>query len=205
MSDTGAAAAIDAAGGAETPAAPAAVTVAGIFWVFLYIGATSFGGALPYLRTHLVSRQRWLDDPTFVQLLSISQSLPGLNTTNMAVLVGDRLRGTWGAAVALLGMCLPSMLIMTEVAVLYGRHGERPLVTALLHGVAAAAVGLILATTVQLGRKSLQGVGDMVFVALAVVAVHRFKVSIPLVLLGVGALGVWWYRPRRGAQGAADS
>ena len=50
-------------------------------------------------------RQRWVDDATFVELLAISQTLPGLNATNMSILVGDRLRGTPGAMLAALGMC----------------------------------------------------------------------------------------------------
>ncbi|MGH7893769.1 MAG: chromate transporter, partial [Candidatus Binatia bacterium] len=114
---------------------------------------------------------------------------------NMAVLVGDRLRGIRGAAAALLGICLPSALIMFAVGVVYGHHGDRPTVTAMLHGVAAAAVGLLLATTMQLGRKSLAGVYDFLFVALAALGVHLLHLSVPYVLLGVGALGVWWYRP----------
>ena len=65
-----------------------------LFWVFLVMGATSIGGGVVgYLRAGLVARERWLDDQGFVELLSISQTLPGLNATNMAILVGDRLRG----------------------------------------------------------------------------------------------------------------
>ena len=74
--------------------APKDVTIAQIFGAFLMIGATSFGGGVvAYLRASLVGKHRWVDDKTFVELLSISQTLPGLNATNMAVLVGDRLRG----------------------------------------------------------------------------------------------------------------
>ena len=61
------------------------------------MGATSLGGGVVgYLRSGLVVRERWLDDVTFVELLSISQTLPGLNATNMSILVGDRLRGGMG-------------------------------------------------------------------------------------------------------------
>ena len=75
-----------------------------IFWVFLVMGATSLGGGVVgYLRTGLVVRNNWLDDVTFVELLSISQTLPGLNATNMSILVGDRLHGAWGAGLATLG------------------------------------------------------------------------------------------------------
>src|SRR5262245_29267208 len=114
----------------------ARVSLREIFGAFLMIGATSFGGGvLAYLRSSLVERHRWVDDPTFVQILSISQSLPGLNSTNVAILVGDRLRGGAGAAAALAGICLPGGLIMFAVGMAYGAHGGRPVAEAILHGV----------------------------------------------------------------------
>ena len=76
------------------PTGDARPSLAQIFRVFLVMGATSLGGGVVgYLRTGLVVRHRWVDDVTFVELLSISQTLPGLNATNMSILVGDRLRG----------------------------------------------------------------------------------------------------------------
>lgn len=180
---------------------PADVTLGEIFLAFLLIGATSFGGGvLAYLRSSLVGKHQWIDDPTFVQMLSISQTLPGLNATNMAILVGDRLRGVPGAIVAIVGVCLPGGLIMSAVGVAYGLHGSRPAFTAMLHGTAAAAVGLILAVTVQIGRKSLQGLSDLGFVAIAVSGIHLLNLSVPYVLVGAGALAVWWHRPRPGGK-----
>jgi chromate transporter len=150
----------------------------------------------------LVLEREWIDDKTFIELLGISQTLPGLNATNMAVLVGDRLRGTAGAAAAICGVCLPGAVLMYVVALVYHAHGDRPLGVAALKGVAAAAVGLILATTVQLGRKSLTGIYDLIFVMLTVIGVNRLHQSVPRVLIVLGALATLWYRPRRDAQEA---
>jgi chromate transporter len=174
------------------------VSIGEIFRAFLLIGATSFGGGVvAYLRASLVGKHAWLDDTEFVELLAISQSLPGLNATNMAILVGDRLRGWRGAAAAIVGVCLPGAFLMFAVGVAYGEHGDRPRVDAMLRGVAAAAVGLILATTVQLGRKSLAHAADLVFVFLTAFAVEVLKWSVPAALAAVGALAILWYRPRR--------
>src|SRR5262245_17396673 len=66
----------------DTP--PSDVTLGEIFRAFLLIGATSFGGGVvAYLRSSLVTKHGWVDDEKFVELLSISQTLPGLNATNM--------------------------------------------------------------------------------------------------------------------------
>ncbi len=203
MNETPAAPAIDCKASDATLPLPGKVTISTIFGVFLLIGATSFGGGVvAYLRSSLVGKHGWLDDEKFLELLSISQALPGLNATNMAVLVGDRLRCLPGA---LVGICLPGALIMFVVGMVYGRHGDRPLVTAMLHGVAAAAMGLILATTVQLGRRTLRHTYDLVFVVLTVIGVDLLHQSVPRVLLAVGALGVLWHRPRGGDKERSDS
>ena len=90
-----------------------------IFLQFLIIGATSFGGVVPYLRENLVTKNHWVDDKEFVELLAISQSLPGLNATNMAVLLGDRLQGLDGRVAGIVGICLPGAALMFVVGIIY--------------------------------------------------------------------------------------
>jgi chromate transporter len=188
-------------GPTQVAATAGRVTISRIFLTSLLIGATSFGGGVvAYLRSSLVGKHGWLTDKEFVELLAISQSLPGLNATNMAVLVGDRLRGYAGAIAAICGVCLPGAVLMYGVGITYHAHGDRPLVTAALKGVAAAAVGLILATAVQLSQKSLAHTYDLVFVGLAIIGVNRLHQSVPRVLIAVGLLAILWYRPRRGAK-----
>jgi chromate transporter len=175
----------------------AGVSIGEIFLEFLIIGATSFGGVVPYLRGSLVIKRRWIDDREFVELLSISQSLPGLNATNMAILVGERLRGALGSVAAIVGVCLPGAVIMYVVGVFYRGHGDHVWVTAALKGVAAAAVGLILSTVVGLSKKSLADNFDFVFVALTVIAVNRLHQSVPRTLVAVGLLAILFHRPRK--------
>ena len=139
------------------PASAAPASLGRIFWVFLVMGATSLGGGVVgYLRTGLVVRNSWLDDVTFVELLSISQTLPGLNATNMSILVGDRLRGARARSLATLGMCLPGATLMTAAAYAYGIGGDDPWSKAFLHGIAAGALGLIVVVMVQLGSSVLK-------------------------------------------------
>ncbi len=188
------------------PASPSKTTKASkpdptlmeIFLEFLFIGATSFGGGVvAYLRDGLVGKRKWVSDQEFVEYLAISQSLPGLNATNMAVLVGDSLRGYLGSVVALLGICLPGGLLMSAAGAAYHSSGNEPLANAMLRGVAAAAIGLILATTIKLGKKSLAHAYDLVFVALTVYAVDKLHQSVPRVLIVVGLIAIFWYRPRK--------
>jgi len=79
------------------PCAPAKASVGQIFLEFLVIGISSFGGVVRYLRARLVTKRHWIDDKEFVEMLSISQSLPGVNATNMTILVGEKLCGALGS------------------------------------------------------------------------------------------------------------
>jgi chromate transporter len=175
----------------------ATVSILDIFLEFLIIGATSFGGVVPYLRQSLVSKRQWIDDKEFVEMLSISQSLPGLNATNMAILVGEKLRGAMGSVVAILGICLPGGALMYAVGIFYRLHGDHAWATAGLKGVAAAAVGLLLSTVVGLSKKALSHKFDFVFMAATVLAVNRLHQSVPRTLVVVGILAILFHRPAR--------
>lgn len=172
-------------------------SLASLFVTFLVIGTTSIGGGVvAYLRANLVGKRAWLDDVEFVEVLSISQTLPGLNAVNMSILVGDRLRGGWGTLVATLGMCLPGALMMSAAGAAYGLQVDTPEITAFLHAIAAAAVGLVLSVLVQVGAKALTNLTDYVFAGLTAAAVVFFHVPVLYALLALGAIAIWWNRPR---------
>lgn len=183
----------------EAPPNVPQVSLGKIFLAFLTVGATSLGGGvLGYLRSSLVVSLKWLDDETFVELMSICQSLPGLNASNMAILVGDRLRGGPGALVALIGICLPGGLIMAFAGATYGTaHKASPLIPLMLHGVAAGAVGMVLYVALKLGSKTIRLPSELFFagVTFFLVAYKNFSVLSALALVGV--IAVIYYRPRK--------
>jgi chromate transporter len=169
-----------------------------IFFAFLIIGATSFGGGVvAYLRAALVTQRGWLDEERFLSALEIAQALPGLNATNMSIIVGDRLRGPAGALLAFLGMTLPGAALVMTLGVLYASNAGNPYVNAALVGVGAAAVGMLAAVTLQIGRKQLGRPIDLAIIILTVVMVSAFHISLLIVILTVGPLAVVIYRPRR--------
>jgi len=184
-------------------AAQVEVSILKVFLEFLIIGATSFGGVVPYLRRSLVTKRHWIDDKEFVEMLSISQSLPGLNATNMAVLVGEKLRGVMGAIAGIIGICLPGGVLMFVVGIFYHHHGDHAFVTAALKGVAAAAVGLILFTVVSLSKSSLSHNFDFVFIAMTVIAVNRLHLGVPRTLIAVGMLAIIFHHPRKAQKASA--
>jgi chromate transporter len=177
--------------------APRQVALGAIFRVFLLAGTISFGGGVvAYLREYLVNQQRWLDDDEFLDALELSETLPGLNSVNMSVIVGDRLRGVIGAAIAASGLILPGMIVVMTLGVLWNEQRHNPDVTAFLIGVAAAAVGLLSTVTLQLGHKQFTRISDLLFIVATFAAVSLLKWSLVSVLLTIGPPAIWYYRPR---------
>ncbi|MBS7543153.1 chromate transporter [Ancylobacter oerskovii] len=186
---------------AATPAPPPGgpVGLGEIFLTFLVIGATSFGGGVvAYLRNALVLQKGWLDEERFLSALEIAQALPGLNATNMAIIVGDRLRGILGAIIAFLGITLPGATLIMVLGVAYAANADNPYVNAALVGVGAAAVGMLAAVTLQIGRKQLGSLIDVAIILVTVGLVSFLHVSLVWVILTVGPAAVLIYRPRKG-------
>ncbi len=171
-------------------------TLGHIFKVFLTAGGISFGGGVvAYLREYLVRGEGWLDDDGFLDALEVSQTLPGLNSVNLSVVVGDRLRGVVGAAVAVAGILLPGMLIVMTLGILWEEGRQHPDVTQFLHGIAAAAVGLLAVVTVQLGHRQLGHWLDLTLVLATFAAISFFHLPLLAVLLIGSPIAIWLYRP----------
>jgi len=190
--------AMNATGNSFTPPANAGarVTLGRIFQTFLMAGAISFGGGVvAYLREYIVSDAQWLDDDGFLDALEISQALPGLNSVNLSVIVGDKLRGIPGAMVAVLGMVGPGAIMIMVAGVVWGAQAHNPGVKYFLIGVAAAAVGLLSTVTLQLGSKQFAKPLDLGIILAAFVAVSLLHLPLYLVLLIIGPTAVWLYRP----------
>ena len=129
--------------------------IPGIFFAFLRLGLTSFGGPvahLGYYRAELVYRRRWLDDATFADIVALTQSLPGPGSTQVCYTVGLLRGGLAGGLAAWLGFTLPSAILMTLFA--YGItwfHG--PLGVGALHGLRVVAVAVVAQAVYGMARR----------------------------------------------------
>ncbi len=119
-----------------------------LFWEFLKIGLFTFGGAygaIPLIR-QCVLAQGWMDDAMFANILAISESTPGPIMVNSATYIGATQGGILGAAVATLGVVLPSFIIILLIAALFTKLIQHRRVKAILKGVKPCIMGVILAT-----------------------------------------------------------
>ena len=142
--------------------------------VFARIGALSFGGGLiAWMHREAVETRRWLSDQEFLSGLAICQVLPGGNMVNMSLYLGIRLRGALGAITAILGLVGPPILVVIAIATVYARFDTLRTLHLLLDGVAAAAVGMNIATGVKAARRS-KALVPVVIAAAVFVAVGIF-------------------------------
>jgi len=172
-----------------------------LFFAFFRIGLTSFGGGLvAYLRDELVTNRGWMTPDEFLAALEIGQTLPGLNSVNVAIIAGRKIAGPVGAVSAAMGLIIPGVILLFVLGALYMRFKSNPDIAAGLAGIAAAAVGLLLQVTLKIGAKQLLNPLDLFFVILTFVLVGIFHVSLLAVLFLVAPVAVLLRRPPKPAQ-----
>lgn len=173
------------------------VDLSDLFLQFLIIGAVSFGGGIiAYERILLIEKRNWLTPDEFMGYLAISQTMPGLNSVNLAVLTGDHLRGAMGAFVASVGLILPGSLFVLAIGIAYVTNTDHPLANLLLAGVAAAACGLLAAITYRIGDQHWKQLKSLFIIITTFILMSIVKLSLPIVLLIMGPIAIYIYKPK---------
>jgi chromate transporter len=126
-----------------------------VFWVFLKLGLTSFGGPiahLGYFRAELVERRRWLGEEQFGQLLAICQFLPGPASSQLGFSLGLLRAGWLGALAAFVAFTLPSALVLVVLATVLPRLSG-PVGLAEIHGLKLVACAVVADAVLGMARK----------------------------------------------------
>jgi chromate transporter len=179
----------------ETPSRPIP-TLWELFIEFFIIGAVSFGGGIiAYEKILLTEKKHWLNDDEFMASLAISQTMPGLNSVNLAVLAGDRLRGVWGAIFASIGLILPGAAFVLVVGLAYLAGSDHKMANLLLAGVGAGATGLLAAITAKIGVRQFTNIKPLMILIATFVLMSLVNLSLPYVLLIMAPVAIFLYRP----------
>lgn len=161
-----------------------------LFFAFAAISLQSFGGALALIERTVVRDKRWLSAKEFVGLYAVSQVLPGPTGISFCVMLGDRFHGVRGAAFALAGFLLVPSVIVIGAASLFQRFAGVPAVQGALHGMGAAAVGLIIVTALRMSTTLRGHYIGMVVAVLSFIAVGLFRQPVGTVVLTIGVASV---------------
>ncbi|WP_189067675.1 chromate transporter [Deinococcus radiotolerans] len=190
-----------------TPAASAAPplpvqppTPTGLLRLFVGVALVGIGGGLPAHTRRALTTRGWMTDAEFAEAYTLAQLTPGPNAVNLAAMIGARLLGGGGAALAVVGILTPGLIAMLTVTVFtLGLPGGLPSgVQSGLRGAACAALGVMLTAAlpvlkVTAGIRFGPTLAVITFLLLAVL-----RADLLLVLAGTVIVGLILHRPRSG-------
>ena len=166
-----------------------------IFVYFIKIGTFTFGSGwsiLAQMEQEFVEKRHWLTKQELLDLLAVGKSLPGIMITNITLLFGYQMAGVLGGVLAVLGIALPAVVVLSLVTLVYDAIKANYWVWAALKGVQCAVVPIIGGAAISLGKEALK---DKLSIALCVAALalcHFTSLSnIALILAGVVGALLW--------------
>ncbi len=176
-----------------------------IFKVFFKIGAFTIGGGIPMIaaiKSELVER-KWLKDEDFVDIITLAQTAPGLFAANIAILTGNKLKGTKGSVVATVGSCLPPFLIILLIAMFFTGFKDNEYVIRAFKGIRPVVVALIGVPLIDMIKATKMRWWSWVIVAASLTLVCFMKVSPIYILICVIviSLAVAYYNEKKRREG----
>ena len=149
------------------------------------------------IQREVVDKRRWIENEEFLDLLAVTQSLPGVLAVNISVAVGDKLRGLRGSIVAALGTILPCFLIILTIAIFLTPEmiTENPTISAIFKGIRPAVVALIVAPVITSAKAAHIG-WKTAWIPVVVALMIWSKIpwlSNPILYIVLGGMAGWWH------------
>jgi chromate transporter len=159
--------------------------------VFFKMGCFAFGGPAAHIammEQEVVEKRKWMTKEHFLDLIGVTNLIPGPNSTEMTMHCGHERAGKAGLFVAGLAFIIPAIIITGVLAWAYTTYGELPNIKPFIQGIQPTVIAIILAAVITLGKKALKtielGVIGIITLALCLVGVNEI-----IALIGVGILG----------------
>ena len=143
-----------------------------MFLAFAKVGVMTFGGGyamLPILQREIVDNKGWATEEELMDYFAIGQCTPGVIAVNTATFIGQKLKGTWGAIFATLGVVFPSLIIISLLAGVIEAFSHVVWVQNAFGGIRVCVCVLIANAVVKLFKKAVVDVPTMIiFLAVAI-------------------------------------
>lgn len=156
--------------------------------VFAKLGAIAFGGPTAHIaqiELEIVQRRQWLSREKLLDLLSVTNLIPGPNSTELTIHIGMERAGWSGAIVAGVCFIMPAMLLVWGIAIAYVKYQTIPAVSWLLYGVKPVIIAIIAQALWKLGRSALKNIPTW-SVGILVLALYFLKINEITLMLGAG-------------------
>ena len=166
-----------------------------LFTSMLYISTFTFGGGfviVSLMQKKFVEELHWLEEDEMLDMVALAQASPGAIAVNGAILVGRKLAGIPGIAVAVLGTILPPMVILSLISLAYEAFATNLWVARALKGMQAGVAAVIVDVSLNLGTRVVKE-RDPLCIALMIVAFvlnYALHVNVIYIILGAALLGI---------------
>lgn len=166
-----------------------------LFKTFFHIGLFTIGGGyamIPLIEAKVVNEKQWISREELLDLIAVAQSCPGVFAVNIAIFIGYKLRGTWGAVMSTLGCALPSFLIILSIALFFRQFQDNPWVARAFRGIRPCVVALIALPTFKMAQAAKINRYNIWIPALGAFLIWMFGVS-PIWVIAAAGFGGWLY------------
>lgn len=166
-----------------------------LFTSMLYISAFTFGGGfviVSLMQKKFVEELHWLKEDEMLDMTALAQASPGAIAVNGAILVGRKLAGIPGIAVAVLGTILPPMVILSLISLAYEAFATNLWVARALKGMQAGVAAVIVDVSLNLGTRVVKERDPLCIVLMIVAFVlnYALHVNVIYIILGAALLGI---------------
>ncbi|MGE7184958.1 chromate transporter [Peribacillus sp. NPDC006672] len=129
-----------------------------LFWTFFKIAPVTFGGGfamIPLIEKEVVEKREWLKSEEVTDVFALSQSVPGAVAINSATFIGHRIAGMKGAMAAMIGVTLPTFLIVLLLGILYFFIQDNPKIESAFISIRASIVAIIVYAAIKIGKTAI--------------------------------------------------
>lgn len=161
-----------------------------MFLTFFKIGSFTFGGGyamIPLIEREVVDNNKWISKDEFIDIIAISQSFPGALAVNSCTFIGYKIGGVAGGILGLLGVALPSFLIILLIAMAFSKFRDMYIVELIFNGI-NAAVPLLILVGVNSLAKVLPKTATNIIIVIITIVLNAFLDVNPVYIILVAAI-----------------
>ncbi|MCQ2738851.1 MAG: chromate transporter [bacterium] len=156
------------------------VSLLKLYLIFLKIGAILLGGGyviLPIIKSELAEKRELLTQEELIDYYAISQAMPGIVAANISIFAGYKLRGKFGAVVAMLGVITVPFIIIALISGIFDIFINNPFVVGMMKGVGVAVVLLIMLSVSEIFQTSKKDLYFFLIFILSLISLFLLKLS----------------------------
>lgn len=169
--------------------------------LFLKMGILSFGGPAAHtamMEQEVVQKRKWIDKQHFLDLLGATNLIPGPNSSEMAMHIGQEKAGFKGLIFAGMAFIIPACLISGVFAWFYVGYGELPAVQPMIAGIKPAVLAIIAMAVFSLGKKAVKGPETAILGVLVLAAgIAGLSELTAMILAGIAGTTFFYFKNRR--------